>query len=879
MNSAFDSKSGTWKIKWSGRIARHDIVYLTPPWDPIQGMPIGNGDIGVLCWCKDSKIILAVNKCDLWDDAKFGHFHNWKAEEEEYSTTLRHAGRIIIDFEMPIFNLFYLSDFKGRVSLADASLTIFVSGAFGEASIKAFVSHQDGILCCEVQSKLKESLPVEITIERFGSRTFSHWYSLVDRDAELGLKGTQSSFDEEGAYITHRLRSGRFALGCRIVDKGKLKTSYLQKHSHASRIILSGRKDKRFILMIAVTSPISGSPIKAVKEKLATAEKKSFSVFFSAHKKAWKEFWLRSLMEYGDDYLDNLWHLTMYYANASQRGKYPGRFINGLWTWNRDVQPWNFYFHWNQQQTYWPLNAAGHHDLVDSYLEYRFNSLSQAKKDAKEWFGVQGAFVSDVAERRGYNDEGAKNNHTPVAQIAMDFWRQYRFTGNMDFLKKHALPYILEAAYFFESLFEKDKDGKYHAKEGSGYEGWIKLRDCISELVCAKVLFSTAIKALEEAGVKDEHAKKWKEIIDNLASLPVIEADKSCLEEENGRFKFKRGFFKGETAFSDKILAVGFGIKEKRWLTSKVPSDEKGTSFRDIYETIQRLEFNETPYSAIKEDMKVCHGIFPGVENSAVFPSGVLGFPQKGSELFKAAVNTAKLYAPDSMGIFRLPIVLARLGLARETKKIIENWPSRWQVYCNGFGRYGPRDIMKADASLKLRINLVKDASLPEGKREEHKFPFPAWPFRHMGMESMSVLVCAMNESLLQSYDGIIRVAPAIIKEQNARFTLHAVDGFVVSAEIKKGEPAWIFVSSRLGKICRIENPWSKAYLYKNGGRFGCLKQKIIEFPTQQGDLLMIVPAEKDMKEWKTVPVEYPRNKECKTSSCGKAKLGLPRMF
>ena len=799
-HSAFDPRAGLWQIGWPGRVSKHDVVYLSPPSDPMQGMPIGNGDIGALCWCEDSKIILAVNKCDLWDDAKFGRFHNWKAEEEEYSTTLRHACRMIVDFKMPVFGLFYLSNFNGRLSLADASLTISASGPFGSLSFQAFISHDDGILCCEIDSKFKENIPVEIRLERFGSRTFSHWYALVNRNAEPGLKGTQSSFDRDGAYISHRLTSGTFAVGCRVVDKEELKVSYSTEHSHASKITLSGRKDKKFSLMITATYPMSGNPVKAVKQKLTTAQKKGLPALFNAHKKSWKAFWLRSFMEYGDDYLDNLWHLTMYYANASQRGKYPGRFINGLWAWNRDVQPWNFYFHWNQQQTYWPLNAAGHHDLLNSYLEYRFNSLPHAKRDAQEIFKTDGAFVSDVAERRGYNSVSEALNHTPVAQIAMDFWRQYLFTADMVFLKTRALPYILQAAYFFESLFEKGSDGKYHAKEGTGYEGWIKLRDCVSELACGKALFLTAIKALEEAGVEEPRAGKWKEISDNLIPLPIVKAEETCIEKENKCFKFKRGFFKGEGALSNEILAAGFGLREKRWLTSKVPSDETGIPSADVYEIIQMLESNQTPYSAIKEDMKVYNGIFPVAEYSVIFPSGLPGISQKGSKLFKSAVNTAKLYAPDCMGWDPLPIVLARLGLGREMRKIMDSWPSRWQFYCNGFGHYGPRDIMKADAALRFCTTLVKETSLSEGQREKYPFPFPAWPFRHMGMESMSVLACAMNESLLQSYDGIIRVAPAIKKGQNARFTLHAIDGFVVSAEIKNGKPIYVCIRSQLGK-------------------------------------------------------------------------------
>jgi len=123
-----------------------------------------------------------------------------------------------------------------------------------------------------------------------------------------------------------------------------------------------------------------------------------------------------------------------------------GRFIGGLWGWNRDVQPWNFYFHWNQQETYWPLSAAGHHDLLNSYLEYRFNGLPKAKADAKELLQADGAIVSDVCERRGYNSVSEFHNHTPVAEIALDFWRQYLFTRDNDFLRERALPYMLEAA-------------------------------------------------------------------------------------------------------------------------------------------------------------------------------------------------------------------------------------------------------------------------------------------------------------------------------------------------------------------------------------------------------------------------------------------------
>jgi hypothetical protein len=878
INSPFNPKTASWEIGWPGRVAKHDLVYLTPPCDPMQGLPLGNGDVGVLCWCEDTKLVFAVNKCDLWDDAPFGRFHNWKAEEEEFSTTLRHACRLIVDFQAPVFDVLYLSDFQGRLSLADACMTVAASTPFGAVSAHAFVDHNTGVFCCEITSGLKENIPVAVTLERYGSRTFSHWYSLVNRDATLGLEGTEAFVDDKAAYVSHRLTSGTFAAGCSVAGKEGATAACTREHSHAIRVAVTGNAGKTFDILLAVTSPMQEDPVAAAKKMLTAVHEKGIPALAEAHAEAWKTFWQQSLMECGDDYLDNLWHLAMYYANASQRGAYPGRFINGLWNWSRDVQNWNFYFHWNQQQVYWPLNAAGHHELAVSYLKYRFNALPFGQQDAREAFHADGAVVSDVCERRGYNSASEFHNHTPVAQIAMDFWRQYRFTGDREFLKTRALPYILEAAKFFESLFERSEDGKYHAKSGTGYEGWILLRDAITELVYGRVLFATALTALAEAGVEEPRALKWKDMLENLAPLPMIKAGPELIANENAARTLKRALFKGGAVFSDDIFAAGFGIKENRLLTSFLADDAPQNASLDTFEMVQALEQNKTPYTGIKEDMKCYDGIFPWVEFAPVFPSGLIGLADRDTAPFKTAVNTAKLFGIAGMGWDPLPIVLARLGLSDELDQVLALWPGRWQFYCNGFGHYGPRDIMKADAALRFRTTLVKDAALPAAEREKAPFAFPAWPFRHMGMESMSVLACAMNEALLQSHNGVIRVAPAAGR-RDARFTLHAADGFVVSAEVKKGEVRWICIVSELAKTCRLENPWRKAYARMSGRDTLSLEQGINEFPTKKGDAIIIVPDEKCLEAWTTTPLNYEANHDAKIDSTGKATLGLPRMF
>jgi hypothetical protein len=300
ITSAFDPKIASWDISWPGRVSQYDLVFLSPPVDPLQGIPLGNGETGVLFWCEDSKIIAVVNKSDLWDDAVFGPFHNWSGKEEDYSTTLRHACRIVIDFKFPDFSVMYLSGFKARLNLADASMTLESQSPFGNISLTAFVDHQTGVLFYSLNSSLNEDVPVDISVERFGSRTYSHWYSQVNRDASIGLPGTEAEADNSGVYLTQKLTSGTFAVGGCVLQDNGTDVNYLREHSHRAVIQLSGSKQKNAQLAFAVTSPKENGPVAEVKNILSSAKANGADFFQKSNAEDWKLIWNRSVFVLGD---------------------------------------------------------------------------------------------------------------------------------------------------------------------------------------------------------------------------------------------------------------------------------------------------------------------------------------------------------------------------------------------------------------------------------------------------------------------------------------------------------------------------------------------------------------------------------------------------
>lgn len=867
IKSAFDPKMAAWNIDWPGRVSQYDLVYKSPPFDPMQGIALGNGDVAALVWCEDSRIIIVLNKCDLWDDSNTGKFETWD-EKYDYYTTQRQACRIEIDFKFPVFNTLYLSDFKARLNLADATLNLSGSSPFGDLNMKAFIDYQTGILFCDLGSSFHEDVPIQISVERFGSRTFSMWYTRMRRDVMIGLAGTEAIADGSGMFLTQKLSGGKFAVGGTVINSNGLKVNYLREHSHCASIQISGNHKKSVQLAFAVTSPGNGDPVAVVKTMLTSAHEKGLEPFSQSHEKSWKSIWNRSFMDYGDDYLNNLWYLTMFYANASQGGKYPGRFNSGLWSWNHDIQQWNFYFHWNQQQLYWPLNAAGYHNLVAPYLDYRFNSLRFAKKDAKEFYNADGAFISDVTNRNGYNrmDANVKDNHTPVAEIALDFWRQYLFTSDKKYLKEKALPFILEAARFFESLFVKERDGLYHAKEGNGYEGSVIMHDGLTELVYARALFTTALEALKEAGEDLPEAQKWRFIMDHLAQLPVVRASAGLIVKGESGNKINQGIYSGTPVTGDKIIAAGWGIKENKWLTTWYKTDDPEYAFLLSGDSTQRK----------KSEFRVFDGIFPAVPRSPVFPSGLVGLAQKGDSLFNVMTATTLLYGTECMGWDPVPIVMARLGLARELASDLAQFPAQWQFFVNGWGHISAEVKEDGEGTSYFKTNNVSVIGSAAGE----KVPLPAWPFRHMSMEAMSVLATAMNESFLQSYDGTLRVFPACIGTKTARFTLHARGGFVVSSEFKSGVVQWIAIKSLYGNPCKLELPWNKGFLYSDL----ILKSKMVYgnqvvFNTRRDEVILIIPEGKDLQSW-LVEREHPiTNENVKYHLSGKTQLGIPRMF
>lgn len=112
--------------------------------------------------------------------------------------------------------------------------------------------------------------------------------------------------------------------------------------------------------------------------------------------------------------------------------------------------------------------------------------------------------------------------------------------------------------------------------------------------------------------------------------------------------------------------------------------------------------------------------------------------------------------------------------------------------------------------------------------------------------ENLSLVPNTVNEMLLQSYKGIIRVFyawPAELEPDASFEKLVAHGAFEVSASMSGGKVQTIDILSRRGRSCRVQNPWKSAIVSTNAAPSFVTDETVICLETVPGQRICLRPA------------------------------------
>jgi hypothetical protein len=775
-------------------LSKHDVVYQTPAYEGFEGFPLGNGDLGGMVWNTHTGIEVQINKNDLFDQA-----------HEEDRATLRGGARLTVDLGAPGYEWIYLDDFEGRLSLQQAEVSLHSKTPFLESQINSWVAPQKNVWAFQIKSKslghLSEGTKLRVSLERWGSRAFPGWYGYFSKNTKSGIGNTKTLLKGNNLVLEESLDGLQFSVVVRAV--GEKMMPEIISSNRLEFNSLGKVSDRELTLIVAVvTSNESNDPTQEAIRLLDDFESQTITKEKELHRDWWSKFWAQSFVHFPDDYIENMYYLRRYLMASSSQGKFPVVFNGGLWTWNHDIRNWVTPHHWNTQQQYWGLCPQNDCELMLPYLNTYFDLMPKAEAHAKKR-GVENSILwAEAHDFFGsmtfWDRDDMLNNFTPASQIAGLFWEYFQYTSDTSFLAEKAYPFMKKAAEFYVQKVQWDSlKNEYFIFPSQPYENprSNNLRNPVTDRNVIVSNFTNCIQAAKLLRTDQDKINQWQHILDYLWPIPY--------QQVPDQGEVIAHAWRPDGSIFPKIEERG------RWLSHMSAS------------------------------------------TSSVFPANLVGLDQKNSREFDAMVNMINHRSPDINAISPEPIVAARLGMGDHVVGMMQTGIRRLQHFPQGLFYnidhwYNLSIYM--DSLKRPEITAQRDYIYDE--RSQYPNKLPAKPFIQAGLETQSIYGAAINEMLIQSSEGKIRLFPAVPKDWETSFTLLARGAFLVSSELKKdGTIPGVHIQSFKGTRCELVNPWPESEISivnlnspKSKVKFEVTENEVIVFQTSPGHHYLIAP-------------------------------------
>jgi len=237
------------------------------------------------------------------------------------------------------------------------------------------------------------------------------------------------------------------------------------------------------------------------------------------HYEAWEELWKSDILIEGDlqaqkDIHSAIYHLYSFSREGTDYSPSPMG-LSGL--------GYNGHVFWDTELWMYPAMLMLKPEIAKSMLEYRFQRMEMARKNAFS-HGYQGVMFPWESDLFGQEVTpvwaltGPFQHHI-TGCVGWSFWKYYQVTQDKQWLKERGYPMLKEVSEFWLSRVEKGTDGKYHINNVIGADEYAENIDdnAFTNGMATSVLRYTD-QAAKELGL--ESNPQWLEVADKL---PIIQ--------------------------------------------------------------------------------------------------------------------------------------------------------------------------------------------------------------------------------------------------------------------------------------------------------------------------------------------------------------------
>ncbi len=289
-----------------------------------------------------------------------------------------------------------------------------------------------------------------------------------------------------------------------------------------------------------------------------------------------------------------------YLMNSSSHGKYPPNFGGMIFSPGGDYRNWGTMQWWNNLSLYYnAIHASGHFDLMEPLFSLYGGMKEACVTAARQEFDTEGMYIPEVTWFNGpqvlpeeiaeemrelylfrkpweekserfadfvdrkaphesrynykfyehyedgrvvYNERGCGPYGATTymfgsqAAIAYQFWKQYLYTGDQEFLRKEAYPIIRGVAEFFMNfpLTRKAEDGKYHIYQTCTGEAYFGCTDGMENVAGMRAMVPILLKAARILDIDREKWQQWEQFASDMAPLPTTAMEGDTSKTEDG---------------------------------------------------------------------------------------------------------------------------------------------------------------------------------------------------------------------------------------------------------------------------------------------------------------------------------------------------------
>jgi trehalose/maltose hydrolase-like predicted phosphorylase len=294
-----------------------------------------------------------------------------------------------------------------------------------------------------------------------------------------------------------------------------------------SKKIKAGETYRFSIAGSSITSAHHDDPLNEAERATIFAKLEGRERLLQFHNKAWDELWKSDILIEGDpqtqqDIHSMLYHLYSFVREGTALSPSPMG-LSGL--------GYNGHVFWDAELWMYPALLVLHPELAKSMIEYRYQRLDAAKRNAFSK-GFKGAMFPWESAETGVEETpvwalSGPFEHHITGCVAIAAWNYYCVTQDKTWLKEKGWPILSATADFWASRVERNGPGHYDINNVVAADEWAENVDNNAFTnAAAKANLQFATQTAIILGVVPD--PDWMSVANNI---PILKSDNGVTKE------------------------------------------------------------------------------------------------------------------------------------------------------------------------------------------------------------------------------------------------------------------------------------------------------------------------------------------------------------